>query len=149
MESCLTQTLANTLSVYKASTNNIKFRTACSPKGDVFVYLFLCLFYFGKYTLMKSTESLVVLHRQMTWNEIDPQVGFSSCLRTCREVECKTQSFLIYFYLGGFGSYSKLMCSIKDRTESVQDATQVEIANWKYFPESASDPRGGLSHPQC
>lgn len=48
-----------------------------------------------------------------------PSWLFFSCLRTGREVECKTQSFLIYFYLGGFGSYSKLMCSIKDRTESV------------------------------
>lgn len=75
-----------------------------------------------------------------------PQAGFFSCLRTHREVECKTQSFLIYFYLGGFGSYSKLMCSIKDGTESVQEVTQGETANQKSFPESAPDPRGGLSH---
>lgn len=53
----------------------------------------------------------------------------SSCLRTSREVKCKTQSFLIYFYSGSFGSYPKLMCFAKDRTESVQDATQVETTS--------------------
>lgn len=94
---------------------------------------------------MKSPVSSVGFHRQMTWKDTDPRAGFFSCLRTHREVECKTQSFLIYFYLGGFGSYSKLTCSIKDRTESVPEV-QGETANQNSFPESAPDPRSGLSH---
>lgn len=45
------------------------------PNRETFVYLFLCSFYFGKYILMKTTESSMVHHRQMTWKDIDPQPG--------------------------------------------------------------------------
>lgn len=143
--SIATWALVSIMLVYNVSINELKFRTTCT---QTMRFLFPCLFYFRKYTLMKITESSMVLQRQMTWKDIDP-LWISSCLRTWREVKCKTESFLIYFYLGGFGSYSKLKCSIKDRTESHTDATQAETANWKYFPEPIRAPCGGLlSTPQ-
>lgn len=95
------------------------------------------------YTVQATFESWMILHRETTWNDGDPH-WLSSYLRTQREVEQKAESFLIYFYLGGSGSYSKPTSSIKDRTESSVSCSLSRNYQLDCFPESTSSLWGGL-----